>query len=1255
MHKGLKKYLAFMLALALVVTTFGSDFASTKSLASEGVNELEFVSERGDDSIFEPIEEISEENLDEDTEGTEVENIEEDTEEDTEENTEYFNVEAVKTEEIADTIEKVDDIASTNATIEVTDEAAEGAATDSSEESENVDASTSSNTSEGIEVALEASTDIASDATSESSLDAATCSSSIDASASASSSIAAASASSSIAAASASSSEEIKDEEELEFNQETTINGIKITLYAKPGVLPEDAELRVDEIESEIEDKITEAVDSETGDNKEVEKTISYDINIYSESEGGYVQPEDGTVEVTFEDISEASDEDITLAVYHVEEDGGEVENVEEVTTGEDNSSETAISFAAEHFSIYAIVLIRESDNKKVAKFSFVPVDESNDYNRISITSEGRTYITFDSDLELEAKDVALDLDEYEFVAAYFGSVTDGKQFTKFVSSEKEKKVDLCNGDKVVETIKYTSNDANCEEITFVYRNTLEDTNGSLVYFFVLYEGEPLPATSDGQSSKYYYPGPEEGSHGDTNTKWLGRAVTIDSIPENERDTVNIDKFGYKGGNLWDLQTDENGNLYSTGEKVKKYILSSPSEEIADYFANVFSVEGFSEDDIVWYVYKKQADALHIDGYINSSITYDANYPGNTQGQVVDKIRFGTDYEVRDYMFTESRPGYRFIGWSLDKNSGAADSDYAPGTETNVKAKLTLYAQWVKDDSEIVVKAVDQTWTYDGKEHSNNLFTFECDETKYTVTAVTTDGKVKNVSDTKELNNKITTVTVKDVKTNKVYTLKVEGDQAVPTDEFDVKVTVYHSKLTILPKEVTLTSKTLTKEFDGTALTADERYKNGVTDARNISATGFITGEGINADKTNFTGKRVKVGGTGLKENSFDYVLASNTLAENYTITKEYGDLIITPRKEKYKLKISLKAGADGTGRDTYVIYNGETQQAIMEVHVTVSGEVAQKSVLDAIIEAIKNGASDVLSSGSLVVYAADESSVPEGTKVDKTEINIDGITITVDNLYVSGGSGVNVGDYPINLDYSAMTITTVIDGETVDISEMVEIEYDTDFGTFTSSEEKDIERETEVIGYLHVLKRDVLLTSPSASKVYDGTPLTAKDITATGTYGFVEGEGADYNVTGSQTEVGSSENTFTYTLKSNTLASNYEITTKTGTLTVTSSGGGDNPPTDDDNPPTDDDNPPTDDTTPPPTSTTTTTPPAQAVLGARREDVAANGQAVLGARRASTDDMTTNSSSRIFTMIMAAGAAITMLVFGKKKEENED
>ena len=83
------------------------------------------------------------------------------------------------------------------------------------------------------------------------------------------------------------------------------------------------------------------------------------------------------------------------------------------------------------------------------------------------------------------------------------------------------------------------------------------------------------------------------------------------------------------------------------------------------------------------------------------------------------------------------------------------------------------------------------------------------------------------------------------------------------------------------------------------------------------------------------------------------------------------------------------------------------------------------------------------------------------------------------------------------------------------------------------------------------VAKRQVTLSSVSAGGVFDGTPLVAPYVDVGGD-GFAPGEGAYYDVTGSRTEVGSSPNTFTYTLWENTLPGNYDIVCAEGTLVVT-------------------------------------------------------------------------------------------------------
>ena len=95
------------------------------------------------------------------------------------------------------------------------------------------------------------------------------------------------------------------------------------------------------------------------------------------------------------------------------------------------------------------------------------------------------------------------------------------------------------------------------------------------------------------------------------------------------------------------------------------------------------------------------------------------------------------------------------------------------------------------------------------------------------------------------------------------------------------------------------------------------------------------------------------------------------------------------------------------------------------------------------------------------------------------------------------------------------------------------------------------------VDGTLTIKPAQLTITTPSATKVYDGTALTRPNGTVTG---LVNGETATVTATGSQTAVGSSKNGYTIAWGT-AKASNYEIVKENlGTLTVTAAGGGDNP-----------------------------------------------------------------------------------------------
>ncbi|MBR0374345.1 MAG: InlB B-repeat-containing protein, partial [Mogibacterium sp.] len=91
--------------------------------------------------------------------------------------------------------------------------------------------------------------------------------------------------------------------------------------------------------------------------------------------------------------------------------------------------------------------------------------------------------------------------------------------------------------------------------------------------------------------------------------------------------------------------------------------------------------------------------------------------------------------------------------------------------------------------------------------------------------------------------------------------------------------------------------------------------------------------------------------------------------------------------------------------------------------------------------------------------------------------------------------------------------------------------------------------------GRLQILPKEITVTTASDTKPYDGTPLTKTDEYIV--EGIVSGETYGFEVTGSQTEVGSSKNNYTITWggEGNTytaLEGNYTVSDTLGTLEVT-------------------------------------------------------------------------------------------------------
>lgn len=179
-----------------------------------------------------------------------------------------------------------------------------------------------------------------------------------------------------------------------------------------------------------------------------------------------------------------------------------------------------------------------------------------------------------------------------------------------------------------------------------------------------------------------------------------------------------------------------------------------------------------------------------------------------------------------------------------------------------------------------------------------------------------------------------------------------------------------------------------------------------------------------------------------------------------------------------------------------------------------------------------------------------------------------------LEKAYTNYTFTITPADFTINTNERALTVSAadvekVYDGHAYGVSPSASISgatirYKDADGNYTLESsptkknvgEKTVEFEASLYGYktvtgkakVTITKRPVTITTPTQSKVYDTTPLTAEGTIE----GIVEGETATFTTTGSQTEVGNSKNTYTLTWDGTAKETNYTVSDSVGTLEVT-------------------------------------------------------------------------------------------------------
>ena len=547
-----------------------------------------------------------------------------------------------------------------------------------------------------------------------------------------------------------------------------------------------------------------------------------------------------------------------------------------------------------------------------------------------------------------------------------------------------------------------------------------------------------------------------------------------------------------------------------------------------------------------------------------------------------------------------------FVGWydkKRDTTSAtmrkAGDTLTYPYTESSKTNSYTLDALWEK------LQGANKVLPYDGKEHSLYGFTVKfanenlqgwTDSASSLVQASNIQYRLKQ--DGREVNEWGAMPSFKDAG---VYTIEAKATVN------GVKLTA-EATLKITPKSVTLTTESATRAYNGQPLTAPGTvtgFVDGegakVVTTKSQTAIGETSNDGYNIvwnKNTKESNYDVKVGEIG------KLTVTAQSIKDSEKITVgTLDDVVYNGKKQKQEPAVTTKDGKTTLVKETdYTLSYSEDTKNVGEVTVTVtgkgnySGKVQIKyHITKAPLTVTTEGATrayngqpltaggkvEGIVSGETVEFTTTGSQTEVGTSKNTYELvwksakatnytlakeSIGKLTVKAKSIVPddkdtpeSDKTGITVSE-PSDSKYDGkehkevLTVTDTKTGKELVAGTDYSVTYSSDLvnaGTVTMKVAGLGNYSGSFTKTYKITKRSVTLTSATVSKVYDGSALTNTSISVSGD-GFVEGEGASYEVTGSQTEVGNSANSFEYKLNEKTLASNYNITKVVGTLTIT-------------------------------------------------------------------------------------------------------
>ena len=266
------------------------------------------------------------------------------------------------------------------------------------------------------------------------------------------------------------------------------------------------------------------------------------------------------------------------------------------------------------------------------------------------------------------------------------------------------------------------------------------------------------------------------------------------------------------------------------------------------------------------------------------------------------------EYEI--YYSKETTPGnYENIGNTLPILVGKYKVNVKITSVNYIESESSVDFEIKPITTEVKVKSYDDTFTYDGSEHTKNAYDVlwannasPATDKKLPngdkVTAVIT-GKVRDVKDTALENNTIESVTITNaegVDVTNCYSNKVKAAGKLTVNKKDSKITV--------------TSENANKAYDGSPLTNNNKTVTGE----------IVAGEEVVVE---FTGSQTYVG-TSDNEFTVKVMRGSDDVTDNYTFgTHTFGKLTVTSAEQPLAIA------------DQYVKVNGSISKGYLEQSVT--------------------------------------------------------------------------------------------------------------------------------------------------------------------------------------------------------------------------------------------------------------------------------------------------------------------------------